>query len=228
MMKRYIALAALMAAIGSPAAAQQMMAPGASMASPMAALTPETFRAMAMITDTFEIESGRLALERSRNPRVRSFAEQTIQDHTMTSQALMGGARVAGVGTGTGVVGGAVIGGLVGGPVGAVVGAGVGATTAAATGAGAQVYAAGPTLDARHADMLNRLAAARGTQFDRLYGQMQVMAHREAVGLFSTYAQAGTDPNLRTFAGQVLPHLEHHLAMARSLPGAAAGRARRS
>lgn len=61
---------------------------------------------------------------------------------------------------------------------------------------------------------------------DGLYAQMQVMAHREAVAMFGTYAQAGTDPNLRTFAQQALPHLEHHLAMARGLPGAG-GRARR-
>ena len=213
-MKAYVALAALMAAIATPAAAQPAMAPAGA----VPALTPQSFRAAAVISDTFEIESSRIALERSRNPRVRDFAQQMIRDHTMTSQALMGGS--AGVGVPTGVVAGAVVGGLVGGPVGAVVGAGVGGTTAAATGGGAPAYAAGPTLDARHANMLNRLVAARGAQFDRLYGQMQVAAHREAVGLFSVYAQAGTDPNLRVFAQQTLPHLQHHLALAQSLPGA--------
>jgi predicted outer membrane protein len=219
-MKRYVALAAVMAAFATPLAAQPMQAPAGPVAAP---LTPETFRALATISDTFEIESSRIALERSRSPQVRRFAEQMIQDHTMTSQALMGG---TGAGVPTGVVAGAVVGGLVGGPVGAIVGGAVGGTTAAATGAGAQAYVAGPTLDARHADMLNRLVTARGAAFDRLYGQMQVMAHREAVGIFSTSAEAGTDPNLRTFAGQALPHLEQHLVMARRLPGAG-GRSRR-
>jgi predicted outer membrane protein len=213
-MKAYVALAALMAAIATPAAAQPAMAPAGA----VPALTPQSFRAAAVISDTFELESSRIVLERSRNPRVRGFAQQMIQDHTMTSQALMGGS--AGVGVPTGVVAGAVVGGLVGGPVGAVVGAGVGGTTAAVSGGGAPAYAAGPTLDARRADMLNRLVAARGPQFDRLYGQMQVAAHREAVALFSTYAQVGTDPNLRVFAQQTLPHLQNHLALARSLPGA--------
>jgi predicted outer membrane protein len=210
-MKRYIVLAAVLAAFTIPAAAQPMPPAGA-----VAPLTPETFRQMAVISDTFEIESSRIALERSRNSRVRAFAEKMIEDHTMTSQALMGG---SGAGVPTGIVAGAVVGGLIGGPVGAVVGGAVGGTTAAATGVG-RTYVAGPTLDARHADMLNRLVAARGGRFDRLYGQMQVIAHREAVGLFSTYAQVGTDPNLRVYAGQVLPHLEQHLSMARSLPGA--------
>ncbi len=213
-MKAYVAFTALMAAIATPAAAQPAMAPAGA----VPALTPQSFRATAIISDTFEIESSRIALERSRNPRVRDFAQQMIRDHTMTSQAVTGGS--AGVGVPTGVVAGAVVGGLVGGPVGAVVGAGVGGTTAAVTGGGAPAYAAGPTLDARHADMLNRLVAARGAQFDRLYGQMQVAAHREAVALFSVYAQSGTDPNLRLSAQQTLPHLQHHLTLARSLPGA--------
>ena len=77
-----------------------------------------------------------------------------------------------------------------------------------------------PPLDQRHAAMLNQLASARGRQFDRLYGQMMVMSHQEALALHGSYAQAGTDPALRTFAGQVVPHLRHHLAVARRLPGA--------
>ena len=218
-MKKYLALAALTAAISAPAAAQQMRAPAAPMAGPVAPLTPQTFRKMAVISDTFELESSRLALERSNNPRVRAFAQRMIQDHTMTSQALMGGAS-AGIPPATGIVTGAVVGGLVGGPVGAVVGGAVGGTTAAATGGGTPTYTVGPTLDARHANMLNRLVRLRGPQFDRTYAQMQVAAHREAVGLFATYAQAGTDPGLRTFAQQTLPHLQEHLAIARSLPGA--------
>src|SRR3712207_1570997 len=178
MMKRYIVLAALLSAV-SPAGAQTM-APGAASVAPAMPLTPQTFRQMAMVSDTFEIESSRLALQRSRNPRVRAFAQQMVRDHTMTSEAMMGRPG----GAGAGLVTGAVVGGVVGGPVGAVVGAGVGATAAATPS-----FGAGPTLDARHAAMLNQLAAARGPQFDRLYGRMQLLAHREAVAMFATYAQ---------------------------------------
>jgi putative membrane protein len=180
-MKRFLALAAL-CALATPAAAQQMMAP---MSAPMAApamdpmlLTPMGFRQMAMISDSFEIESSRLALQQSRNPRVRAFANRMIQDHTMSSQALMGGMQMAAMGGMT------------------------------------------PSLDGRHAAMLNQLAGASGPQFDSLYAQMQVMAHQEAVGLYSAQAQAGTDPNYRAFAQQTLPTLQHHYAMARRLPAA--------
>ena len=174
MMKRYVVLAAVMTAFATPAAAQQMMA--APAAAPMA-ISPQTYRMMAAASDSFEIESSRLAMQRSRNPRIRSYANMMVRDHSMTSQALMGGVQMA------------AMGGMA------------------------------PGLDARHAAMLNQLASASGPQFDRLYARMQVMAHQEALALHGGYAQAGTDPALRAFAGQVTPHIRHHLAMARRLSG---------
>jgi putative membrane protein len=84
-MKRYIALAALMAAFATPAAAQSVAGAPASLLVPM---TAEGFRAMALQSDAFEIASSQLALQQSRNPAVRSFARQMIRDHSMTSQAL--------------------------------------------------------------------------------------------------------------------------------------------
>ncbi len=90
-MKRYVALAALMAALATPAAAQSVApAPGVAVApAPMLVpMTAEGFRAMALQSDAFEISSSQLALQQSRNPAIRSFARQMVQDHTMTSQAL--------------------------------------------------------------------------------------------------------------------------------------------
>jgi putative membrane protein len=167
-MKRYIALAALMAAFATPAAAQSVAVAPAPLLVPM---TAEGFRAMALQSDAFEIASSQLALQRSRSPAIRSFARQMVQDHTMTSQAL-------------------------GVPAGSAV-----------------------ALDARHASMLNQLAPLGGRAFDAAYGQMQVMAHQEAVGMFAAYAQGGVDPAMRAFAQQVLPSLQMHLTMAQRLTG---------
>src|SRR5215218_4113208 len=167
-MKRYIALAALMVAFATPAAAQGVVMAPAPMLVPM---TSEGFRAMALQSDTFEIASSQLALQQSRDPAIRSFAQRMVQDHSMTSQAL-------------------------GVPAGSAV-----------------------ALDARHAAMLNQLAPTSGRSFDAAYAQMQVMAHQEAVGMFTAYAQGGVDPAMRAFAQQVLPSLQHHLAMAQRLAG---------
>lgn len=273
-MKRHLALAALLASVSAPAFAQT--------------IDSQTFRTMAMQSDAFEIASSRLALERSRNPRVLEYAQTMIRDHGMTSQALNAGRPVytasgewiggtvggtlagagigalvggpvgaavgagvgaaagatagaaatspspsAGAGSAGGALAGAGVGALVGGPVGAAVGAGIGATTGAAAGRAADVQTTGsigaPTpirlgvpLDAEKTAMLNQLASASGREFDRLYGQAQMMSHQEALGLYQTYAQMGMDPSLKQYAVSVIPHLEHHLASASRLPGAAA------
>ncbi|MCB5173843.1 MULTISPECIES: DUF4142 domain-containing protein [Microvirga] len=267
-MKKYLALAAVFATVSAPAVAQT--------------IDSQTFRMMAMQSDAFEIASSRLAIERSRNSLVRSYAQQMIRDHGMTSEALNGGRAVyaasgemiggavsgtlagagigalvggpvgAAVGAGIGATAGSVAGGagagsaspaggalagagvgaLVGGPVGAAVGAGVGATAGAASASDVQATGAISSapmqlpvqLDAQKAAMLNQLASTSGSQFDRLYGQYQRMAHEQALALYTTYAQTGNDPALRQFAVQVIPHLQHHYAEARSLPGAAVRR----
>lgn len=129
-MKKHVVLAALLASISAPAFAQAVM-------------DSQTYRTMAAQSDAFEIASSQLALERSRNPAVRRFAQQMIQDHGMTSQALNGGRPVYTAsgefigGSLSGTLAGAGIGALVGGPVGAAVGAGVGATAGATAGAAA-------------------------------------------------------------------------------------------
>lgn len=270
-MKKHFALTALLAAVATPAIAQVAV----PVAPPMDAAT---FRQMAMMSDAAEIASSQLALDRSRNPRVRAYAEQMIQDHSVTSQALNGGSAVYGAGgevigggatgalagagigalvggpvgaavgagiggaagatsgavaagptttggTVTGTLAGAGVGALVGGPVGAAVGAGIGSAAGATTGAAAAapIQSAVP-LDARHAAMLNELSALEGPAFDRAYGQMQRMAHQEALAMYVAYAQGGTDPALRTYAQQVIPHLQQHAAEARRLPGGAVAR----
>jgi hypothetical protein len=45
------------------------------------------------------------------------------------------------------------------------------------------------------------------------------MAHQEALALYTAYAQNGRDPAMVTYAQSVIPHLEHHYAEARRLPG---------
>jgi predicted outer membrane protein len=218
-MKRFVIAATLAVVLVPPVTAQQAAAPVPTVAMPT---TAEGFRRMAMMSDAFEIQSSRLALEKSRNGIVRRFANEMIRDHSMTTQALMGGAPAASAaGTMGGAATGAVVGGVVGGPVGAAVGAGVGAGAGAAGAPATTGSMPAAGLDARHAAMLQQLAAApQGRAFDRLYGDMQRQAHSEAVAVFTAYAQQGGDPNMRAFAQQTLPHLQRHLARARSLPGA--------
>jgi predicted outer membrane protein/sporulation protein YlmC with PRC-barrel domain len=65
-------------------------------------------------------------------------------------------------------------------------------------------------LDQRHQEMLDRLQAAEGADFDRQYVEMQVQAHDQAVQLFSSFAETGEGAGLQQFATDTLPTLEEH------------------
>lgn len=66
------------------------------------------------------------------------------------------------------------------------------------------------TLDQAHTDKLAQLQAATGADFDRLYIDMQVEAHMQAVALFSGYATNGEAGPLKDFAVKTLPTLQQH------------------
>jgi putative membrane protein len=92
---RRLAPLALVAALGG------MSLSACSTMAPMMDMTPEAapaFVAMAASSDMFEIESSRLALQRSRNAMVRMHAEMMIRDHTNMSAQLRAAAASAGLG----------------------------------------------------------------------------------------------------------------------------------
>lgn len=94
---------ALLTAVGSAvllmgcAQTEEDLGPPPPAADPMSPLSAPGFAAMAGSSDLFEIESSRLALERSRNPAVRSFAQMMIDHHTRTTQDMMAAAQRAGL-----------------------------------------------------------------------------------------------------------------------------------
>jgi putative membrane protein len=53
--------------------------------------------------------------------------------------------------------------------------------------------------------------------FDAAYADVQLQAHKEAVGLFKDYSANGPAGPVKTFAEKTLPTLEHHLMMAKDL-----------
>ncbi len=54
---------------------------------------------------------------------------------------------------------------------------------------------------------------AGGASFDDRFMADQIRMHREAIALYRAQASSGADPDLRMFARDQLPHLEHHLEM---------------
>jgi len=83
---------------------------------------------------------------------------------------------------------------------------------------GGKVKATLPTaLDSEHQKMLDDLKSKSGKEFDSSYDQIQRKAHQEAVTLFGAYAKGGDNSDLKSWAGQTLPHLKEHLSMAEKL-----------
>ncbi len=72
-------------------------------------------------------------------------------------------------------------------------------------------------LDSKHQKLLQKLKATSATNFDRQYVAIQTDAHKEAVGLFSDYAQSGEDRALKNFAKGTLPTLRDHLQHVQNL-----------
>jgi putative membrane protein len=62
------------------------------------------------------------------------------------------------------------------------------------------------------------LSASSGTSFDKHYANdIGVAAHKDAVALFQKEAAKGSDPDIKAFAANTLPALNHHLEMAMTL-----------
>jgi putative membrane protein len=77
----------------------------ACIAAPAAALPrldPATFARTASAGNAFEIQSSRLALQRSGNPRVRAFAQHVIDDHSVTTTVPSAGAPTLAIFAGPG------------------------------------------------------------------------------------------------------------------------------
>jgi putative membrane protein len=82
----------------------------------------------------------------------------------------------------------------------------------------AHVSAPPPALLPQHQALLDQLrGAGSGYAFDQAFQQIQIQAHQQALGLHQNYAASGDVQALRATAGQIVPVIQKHLAMAQSL-----------
>jgi putative membrane protein len=58
-----------------------------------------------------------------------------------------------------------------------------------------------------------RASSSSGSFDDDRFMADQIRMHRDAISLFRAQSSSGSDPELRQFASDQLPHLEHHLEM---------------
>ncbi|GJE39818.1 DUF4142 domain-containing protein [Methylobacterium persicinum] len=224
-----ITLAALglsVAAIASPALAQDALPvrifPNLANTGPTTTSTPE-FRTEALRSDAASIEASRMALERSRNPRVRAYANRVLVERKATTDALLppgtslsrGGTVVSdnqGIRTDLSNPAGILLApvtiaanlgtSIVGGTLGAV-----GLVDNSPTEPGRRV-----ALGERGQARLSQLQSApNGRAFDRTYIDQQARSDARTLALYDTYAKGGENAQGRQFANEALPYIaEEH------------------
>ncbi len=231
------ALGLSVAALATPALAQDALPLRIGADAPIGAAATSTpdFRAEALRSDAASIEASRIALERSRNPRVRNYANRVLTEREATTKALLPqGTSLSATGRvvpdnqgiqtrldnpvglvlapvtlaaniGTGIVGGVL--------------GGVGLVDNSPAEPGRRV-ALGPNGQNR----LERLRAARtAREFDRTYVDQQARSDARTLALYQTYARNGDSAAGRTFANEALPYIADEHAHSASLAGRIGG-----
>lgn len=69
-------------------------------------------------------------------------------------------------------------------------------------------------LSDKHQKKVDELSTKTGVEFDKAYADLMVKDHKADVDEFRKQSEKGSDPELKAWAGETLPMLEHHLQMA--------------
>jgi predicted outer membrane protein len=224
MKKMTLAVLGLSAALTAPAFAQDALPirvlPFAQQDGVGAAVTETpVFRAEALRSDAASIEASRIALQRSRNPQVRNYANRVLVERKATTDALLppntslsrNGTIVSdnqGLRTDLSNPVGLVLApvtvaanlgtSIVGGALGAV---GIVDNSPAEPG---RRVALGERGQARLAQLQ---AAPNGRAFDRTYIDQQARSDARTLALYDAYAKQGDNAQGRKFATEALPYI---------------------
>lgn len=212
------------AAISAPAFAQDALPirvlPFANQDGVGAAATETpAFRAEALRSDAASIEASRIALQRSRNPQVRNYANRVLVERKATTDALLppntsltrNGSVVSdnqGIRTDLSNPVGLVLApvtvaanigtGIVGGALGAV---GIVDNSPAEPGRRVALGERG------QAQLAQLQAAPNGRAFDRTYIDQQARSDARTLALYDAYAKQGDNAQGRKFATEALPYI---------------------
>src|SRR5215203_5870745 len=134
----------------------------------------DSFMMRAARSSTAEVMLSNLALQKTQNEQVRSFAQQMVTDHTAANSEL-------------------------------------------ATLAASKNVTLPTDVDSKHRSAMDKLNGMSGTDFDKAYMKQMVNDHQDAVKLFSRESERGNDADTKAFAAKMLPALQGHLTMARTI-----------
>ncbi len=70
---------------------------------------------------------------------------------------------------------------------------------------------------AEHKKEADKLSKLSGKDFDQAYTKLMVQDHEEDVAEFKKEAASGSNPDIKAFANDTLPTLQHHLDMIKQI-----------
>jgi putative membrane protein len=76
-----------------------------------------------------------------------------------------------------------------------------------------------PALTAEQRQLKQKLEGLSGTEFDQQYVQHMLQDHEKTVPVFEKEPKEGHNPKIKTYARDLTPVLEQHLAEAKELAG---------
>ncbi|WP_374943240.1 DUF4142 domain-containing protein [Sphingomonas sp.] len=160
-MKTRITLALAAAVMATPVAAQVM--------------APAEYVKTAGASDLYEITSSRTVLETTADPKVRSFANMMIKQHTKSTADVKAAA------------------------------------------AKARVPAPPPMLMPAQQEQIAQLRSETGPARDATYIAQQRASHGQALAVQKAYSMEGTSPPLKAAATKIVPVVESHIAMLKTM-----------
>ncbi|HEU4456789.1 MAG TPA: DUF4142 domain-containing protein [Longimicrobium sp.] len=195
----------------------------------MAAMGSPDAAAFATTTavDMAEVEEAQLALSKSQNAQVRTYAQRMVTDHAPAMQKNLQTMDAMGMHEGMdhGASGSA--------SASAGVSEGDASATASASGANAMTQAmlmrnaySRPLVDDHMRAMQMLQSTAAGMAFDRAYMQRQVAAHRSALAAIDNLVSAVQATGQTETRGMIMRHrnlVEQHLRMAEEMMAAMGG-----
>ncbi len=215
------------AALATPALAQDALPvrifPNPTDTGPAATSTP-AFRAEALRSDAASIEASRIALERSRNPNVRAYANRVLVDRKATTDALLPPGTSLSRG-GTVVSDNQGIQTDLSNPLGVIlapvtIAANIGTTVVGGTLGAVGLIDNSPTEPGRRVALGERgqarlqqlQSAPTARSFDRTYVAQQARSDANTLALYSSYARNGENAQGRQFANEALPYIANEHA----------------
>jgi putative membrane protein len=180
-------------------------------ANPMAApLTAQQFVSDAAVANMKEVYVSQMALEKSGNAEVKSFAERMIKDHTANNNKLEKVAQNGGYmlpptntfATSDANWNNALLNR---------------SDDATIKGQPAEALIMTNLLYVADYKAIRQLQMTSGAQFDQAYVDGMVRDHTVAISEFENASQTLSDPALKKFATKTLPTLRKHAGMARDL-----------